>query len=950
MAHLLQTHDRWASEREEQLRFALEAGQMGTWDWDLATGTQLWSPELEQMFGLPVGAGRYRVEDFYALVHPDDLPGVKALAERAIAEGRDYIEAEFRVRRPDGEQRWISSRTRLYRGSWSDLVRMVGINADITERKRVEESLREREHFLQRLTEAVPNLIYVYDLEANRSSYANRELWELLGYTREERDALGEPFFLAVLHPDDRASVPDYLARLQALRDGSVLEREYRVRHRSGAWRWFFSRELVFARGPDGQPYQVLCAVLDITERVEADRALRESEARLAAFMEHSPGSMFIKDAAGRYVVVNHAFLTTSGKAAEEVIGKTDHEMFSAELADLFVAEDAEVRSSGVGQRFEETFLYNGRRFTFLSHKFPLPGGSVGCVGADITDQKLAEERLQELYAAALAINAANNREELLRLTAARARALLSAREAVVLLTTPGDAASQGLIVAATATQEGTAAVIGSGAARTFADRVIHERRTIQGDMAEPGLNPAERAAADQMVAGVQRGGRLLGTPLFQSDGAIFGALVLVGVPEWSVTPVAEASLAQLAQIATVAIEKRILYEQERAARAQAEEASRLKDEFLATVSHELRTPLTSFLGYAQLLQMRPRDEIYIARTVERMVSSARTQARLIDDLLDVSRIVSGKMRIEPRPIDFIAVIHAALDTVRPAIEAKGQHLHVWLQPEAGLIVGDAGRLQQVVWNLLSNATKFTPRGGAIRVLLDVQGVFVRFRVSDTGQGVRSDFLPYVFDRFRQADSTSRRVQGGLGLGLAIVHHLVELHGGRVEAASPGVGYGATFTVWLPQDRSAAPPATVAVVQQPDPCPLELRGLRVLLVDDQRDLLELMQEILASCGAIVTICDNAPEALEIVRSWLPDVLVSDVSMPGEDGYWLIKRVRELPREEGGAVPAIALTAYVRMEDRIRLLGAGYTLYVPKPVEPGVLRTVVASLATMDTRE
>jgi PAS domain S-box-containing protein len=387
---------------------------------------------------------------------------------------------------------------------------------------------------------------------------------------------------------------------------------------------------------------------------------------------------------------------------------------------------------------------------------------------------------------------------------------------------------------------------------------------------------------------------------------------------------------------------------QEQTLRAEAEEANRLKDEFLATVSHELRTPLTAFLGYAELLKRRKRDEAYIARTVDRMVQSARTQAQLIEDLLDISRIISGRLRVEPHPLALEQVIAAALDTVRPAVEAKGLAVTVALDPEADEVVGDRNRLQQVVWNLLANAVKFTPAGGRIDVELRRRGADAELTVRDTGRGISVEFLPHVFERFRQADSSSNRAFGGLGLGLAIVKHLVELHGGTVTAASAGAGCGASFTVRLPlahaHDRRApvpiageAPPAAAAGQDA-------LAGTRLLVVDDQPDLLELFAEILAGAGAEVRTCTAAQEALGLVGGWRPDVLVSDIAMPGEDGYWLIAQVRALPREAGGATPAVALTAYVRLEDRLQVLSAGFQSYVPKPVEPAELVAVAARLA------
>jgi CheY-like chemotaxis protein len=289
-------------------------------------------------------------------------------------------------------------------------------------------------------------------------------------------------------------------------------------------------------------------------------------------------------------------------------------------------------------------------------------------------------------------------------------------------------------------------------------------------------------------------------------------------------------------------------------------------------------------------------------------------------------------------------VVAAALDTVRPAIEAKEQQLLVELGAAPLFVLGDANRLQQVAWNLLSNATKFTPHGGRIEVRLAPRGREAELTVSDSGQGISSSFLPYAFDRFRQADSTSRRRQGGLGLGLAIARQIVELHGGAIQAASAGEGQGAAFTVRLPLAPDAPPPPAAAAPDAAERYPAELAGLRVLLVDDQPDILDLLHEILAPCGAVVRSCARAREALELLRAWRPDVLVSDIAMPDEDGYWLIGQLRALPPEQGGDTPAAALTAYVRVEERVRVLAAGFQLYVPKPVEPAELRNVLARLA------
>ena len=395
------------------------------------------------------------------------------------------------------------------------------------------------------------------------------------------------------------------------------------------------------------------------------------------------------------------------------------------------------------------------------------------------------------------------------------------------------------------------------------------------------------------------------------------------------------------------------LYRQELVARQQAEEANRLKDDFLATVSHELRTPLTSILGYAQLMRTRQRDQAYTDRAMEKIVRSAQSQAQLIEDLLDVSRIVSGKLQIEPEAIDMVQVIHSSLDVVRPALDAKAIRLETMLDPMIGSLIGDAQRLQQVVVNLLSNAVKFTPHGGTVRVRWQQAEGAAQLVVSDTGLGISSEFLPFVFDRFRQAESASSRSNNGLGLGLSIVRHLVEMHGGTVRVQSEGIDRGATFVIQLPlspRDTTSGNNHGASTLPVLPAKPDLLAGVRVLVVDDQFDVLELIHDVLSSAGAEVRTANAAKDGLAALCEWRPDVLVSDIAMPGEDGYWLIGNLRELPADQGGATPALALTAYVRLEERVRVLAAGFQLYVPKPVEPDELRHVVAQLAGARSEE
>ena len=387
------------------------------------------------------------------------------------------------------------------------------------------------------------------------------------------------------------------------------------------------------------------------------------------------------------------------------------------------------------------------------------------------------------------------------------------------------------------------------------------------------------------------------------------------------------------------------LLAREQAARARAEEAGRLKDEFLATVSHELRTPLNAILGWAHVLRRTERTDPRERHAVEVIERNARAQARVIDDLLDVSRIITGKLRLDVHPLMPAAAIDSALDSLKPMADAKGIRLHSVLDSSAGPVSGDPARLQQIVWNLVSNGIKFTPKGGRVEVRLERVDSSVEIAVSDTGEGIRPEFLPHVFDRFRQSDAGIARRTGGLGLGIAIVRHLVELHGGSVGAESPGPGEGATFMVRLPLRpvRSHGDRPSMAASEDRGRMP-DLSGCRILIVDDEPDTRELLREVLEHCGGEVRDAASAEEAMAALKSWTPSVIVSDIGMPGEDGYAFIRRVREWERESGQRVPAVALTAYARSEDRIRALLAGYQVHVAKPIEPVEFALVVAGAA------
>jgi PAS domain S-box-containing protein len=455
-----------------------------------------------------------------------------------------------------------------------------------------------------------------------------------------------------------------------------------------------------------------------------------------------------------------------------------------------------------------------------------------------------------------------------------------------------------------------------------------------------------------------------LAVPVVSRSGEVYGGLFF-GHPDAGIFDERSARIIEgLAAQASVAMDNARLFDALKRARAEAEtsaaekerlyreaqESSRLKDEFLATVSHELRTPLTAILGWAHMLRTGQFNGDSAMKACETIERNARAQSQLIDDLLDVSRIITGKLRIDVRPLDPNSFVEAAIEAVRPAAEAKGVRVQKIMDTGVVSVSGDPVRLQQVVWNLLSNAIKFTSRGGKVQVRLERVNSHIEIAVSDTGAGIAPDFLPHVFDRFRQADQGTTRQHGGMGLGLAIVRHLVELHGGTVSAESSGKGQGSTFTVLLPVApvyQSGDLPARVHPAARDTlpsyECADRLDGLKVLVVDDEPDTRELLKAGLGQSGAEVTVAGSAAEALAAMRTAAPDLLISDIGMPEEDGYDLIRRVRALPEADGGRVPAIALTAYARVEDRMHALRAGYQMHVPKPVELAELVAVAASL-------
>jgi PAS domain S-box-containing protein len=460
-------------------------------------------------------------------------------------------------------------------------------------------------------------------------------------------------------------------------------------------------------------------------------------------------------------------------------------------------------------------------------------------------------------------------------------------------------------------------------------------RRVIE--TGKPVLN-VEMSGAMDYQPGVVRHFILSYYPIKNNDGLVLG---VNGV------------LVEITQRRRIEEELERLLQQEKMARAEAEVANRMKDEFLATISHELRTPLTSILGWARMGASGSLSEPRARHAMEVIARSAQSQTRLVDDILDTSRIITGSLALDAKPVEIERIFQSAVDIIRPSAEVKGIALTAAIDVQGDLVFGDASRLQQAIWNLLSNAVKFTNEGGRIEARLNRAGNQIEITVSDTGIGIEPQFLPYVFERFRQADSSSTRKYGGLGLGLAIAHHIIELHGGSISASSPGKYQGATFIIRLPlalmsRSSQAESPRLESEAPQTkwrtasEECQ-RLDGARILLVEDNPDTLEMLKFIFDECGAEVITAASASEALEALERFRPDALVSDIAMPNQDGYDLIRQVRSRGPEQGGKIPAVAVTAYASAEDRAHLLASGYQTHVSKPVDPDELIATVASL-------
>ncbi|MGB3202094.1 MAG: PAS domain S-box protein [Nodosilinea sp.] len=897
-------------EAHVQLESALAAGAVYAWRWNISTDRVITNAAFAALFALEpaeVTSEGLPIEYFIRSMHEDDRPRVVAAIQQAIATGEEYA-AEYRVRTITGEERWLTARGRVEYDAAGHPVSFPGVLIDITQRKHAEADLQRLSAELKQqlwrfdaVASAVPDFIYTFD-RVGRFTYVNQPLLDLWQKTSSE--AIGKTCF-ELEYPAELADrlhrqVQQVIATRQSVRDETPYPSALGTRD--------YEYILVPLFNTEGAVEAVAGITRDISDRKRTEAALAETNQTLQAIIQACPLAIMGLQSDGTVRIWNPAAEQIFGWSQPEVLGRF-LPAIPDDRQDEFLHNLA-TTLQGQGLVAVETQRQKKGNILFEVELWTAPvaetqlGVSCLAVVADITQRKQAEAALRE--------------------SQERFRALADNIAQLVWM-----ADGQGSIF--------------WYSQRCF-DYTGMSLEDLQGWGWQAVHHPdhVERVTA-KFRSHIESGEIWEDTfPMRRHDGEYRWFLSRAvpirdeqgNVLRWfgTNTDITERQQAEA--------EREQLLKREQVAREQAEAANRVKDEFLAVLSHELRTPLNPILGWAKLLRTRQFDAAVADRALDTIERNAKLQAQLIEDLLDVSRILQGKLNLNGSPVDLVKTVEASLETVWLSAEAKTIQIQTHLQPVVGHISGDANRLQQVVWNLLSNAVKFTPPGGQVEVRLEQVGTFAHISVSDTGEGISPDFLPHVFEYFRQADSSTTRQFGGLGLGLAIVRHLVELHGGTVHATSPGRGRGSTFTVRLPltvlsqrPDREDCPPETIK----------NLGGINILVVDDDADMRDLIRFILESQGAVVRVAASVAEALDQMAESLPEVLISDIGMPQTDGYALMQQVRTRVLPPGKTLRAIALTAYAGDLNQRQALSAGFQLHLTKPIEPEQLVNAISQV-------
>ncbi|MBN3963393.1 PAS domain-containing protein [Nostoc sp. NMS8] len=867
--------------------------------------------EIAQSWGYTPAEIQAMGKDFTQLLHPEDLARLPSYLEKfnSVRQG-EVLSFEYRIRHANGEWRWFCSHDTVHTINADGLPQYIlGIAFDITERRYIEISLRQSNERFELAAAAVNCLIY--DWEIGRNTVERTQgLTQVFGYTQQETEPTFE-WWQQRIHPDDQQKVNDQF--MASMANGNRYRIEYRVRHQDGRYLWVQDHGFA-VRDANGQVVRVVGATTDITEqqaalqeRQQIETNLRESEERIRLATNAAELGMWFWNIATNEVIWTEKCRQLFGISLEAEIS---FEIF----LNCVHPEDRQCIHEAIACCIEEKvdcdieyrILWSDGSIHWIAAKgrifYDAEGMAVRMMGTtqDITQRKQVENDLRQ-------------RETQLR-------RLVDSNIIGIMFATPDRI---------TEANEAFLEMVGYTRAELLAGKIRRQNIT------PPEYHALDRQGLEQLLTvGIC-------TPFekeyIRKDGSripilIGGALVEQDPASW------------ICFIFDLTPRKQL----EKALRQQAEElkqANRNKDDFLAILSHELRSPLNPILGWSSLLKSRKFDEVTTNRALETIERNAQLQIQLIDELLDVSRIIRGKLNLTFATVNLVAVIDAALETVRLIAETKSIQIKVQVDPNVGKVLGDYNRLQQVVGNLLSNAVKFTPSRGSVEVSLSLSREFSSdsaiIQVKDTGQGISPEFLPHVFEYFRQADSSTTRKFGGLGLGLAIVYHLVELHGGTATAASPGIGQGAVFTIRLPVMKESEGVGTGEVRQKSNLSVLS--GLRILIVDDDVDTREFLHFLLQQNGALITAAASVNEAVRIIAQAAPNLLISDLGMPEIDGYSLIKQLRAMPKEKGGEIPAIALTAYAGESDRDRVLAAGFQKHIAKPVQPTELLTSIADL-------
>jgi PAS domain S-box-containing protein len=950
-------------ESETQIRLALNASQMGVFISFFETETAYWSPETIKIFGAAEDFAP-TFGDFLKFVHADDRERLLAEFNAAIAGGEPF-ETEFRIHRAsDGATRWVSNYGRAeYDAATQKPLRFVGIAQDITERKRAEEQLKIAAQRTEVAQEAAQATLYEF-IPQTDEVIRNATFSSVVGYQANESPLTGE-HWQKLIHPDDLAQAWETIGA--GIQSGAGFELEYRVRRKDGRYIWLYDRARVI-RNAQGEAERVVGMILDITERkcreenlaflgeVSKDFGLLTSVVeiiqmageRITTYLDLSHCLFVEIDEQANVAEVIH---DQHAPGAPSLVGvyhlaefHTASELEQLALGNPVVINDVwdESRPLAVAHGFEDLGIR-----ALITAPFVSGGGWKFSLSAQRSQprewQPQEVEVLRELAERIYVRLERAHAEERLRESEERLRLATNAAE---MFSWELDLATNQTLVS-----ENFASVIG------FSD----EQRPDDLDesiaaLIHPDDTPSFAAAVEATAQGKGDFRRELRAinPLTKETFwvEIQGTLIR------HKTPRVVGVVQNITGRKEIEARREQLLEQEQRAREVAEAGTRAKDEFLAVVSHELRNPLNAILGYTRLARKQAQNAATVVQYCDIIERNARMQQQLIEDLLDTARIISGKLKIEAAPTDLQEVMEQAIEVVRPAAAAKQIELLVNFHPEPQVLFGDAARLQQVIWNLLQNAIKFTPNGGRIEIWLEAERDHMQLFVRDNGAGIAPEFLPHLFDRFSQNDASRTRRQGGLGLGLALVKQLAELHGGSIQVASAGRGQGATFTLTLPRHALESPNTaafpvravaegtnsqeSISLTELP-----RLDGMHLLVVDDQEDARELVAETLREWGAQVTTATSGIEARTCLSVQTFDVLVCDIAMPEEDGFSVIAKHRAYEQERNLSperrLPAVALTARTQPEDRWQTLTAGFQMHIAKPVEVAELIVVIHSL-------